>query len=97
MRGGLIFRSDAKNLFKGFCEERQEEMERISSQRSAVSHKRRKAKSKKRSIITTTYRSPKWQKGLQAGWKGFKRQAWNVLGGVGIITVIVLVAQAIGR
>jgi hypothetical protein len=59
--------------------------------------KGRGGKGKRRSFITTTYRVPKWQKDLQAAWKGFKRQAWNVLGGVGIITVIVLIAQAIGR
>jgi len=47
--------------------------------------------------VTTTHRVPKWQKDLQAAWKSFKRQAWNVLGGVGIITVIVLLAQAIMR
>ena len=52
---------------------------------------------KKKAFIITTYRVPKWQKDLQAAWKSFKRQAWNVLGGVGIITVIVLLAQVIGR
>jgi hypothetical protein len=57
----------------------------------------KRRKSKKRSFITTTYHEPKLYKQFRAAWKGFKRQAWNVLGGVGIITVIVLIAQAIGR
>lgn len=51
--------------------------------------KRRKAR-KKRSFITTTYHVPKWQKDLQAAWKGFKREAWNIFAVVGFITMLVL-------
>lgn len=57
--------------------------------------KRRKGRGRKRSIITTTYHEPKWLKNGRKAVKTVKRQAWNVLGGVGIITVIVLLSLMI--
>lgn len=60
--------------------ERQEEM-------------KRKSGSRKRSLIKTTKREPRWKRELRALWKEFKREAWNALAGVGIFVVILLILR----
>ena len=59
--------------------------------------KRKAARRKKKSFITTTYRDPKWMIKGRRLVKNGKRLAWNALGGVGIITVIVLLVQVITK
>jgi hypothetical protein len=51
---------------------------------------------KKKAFITVTHREPAWMVKGRRAVKNGKRLAWNVLGGVGIITMIVLLARWMG-
>lgn len=56
----------------------------------------RRRKARRRSFITTTYVVPRWQRELKAGWKSFVRNAKIFLMAVGFVTVLVLIAWALG-
>jgi hypothetical protein len=52
--------------------------------------KRRKGK------VVSGKKQPRLKRNVQAAWKGFVRQAKSVLAGAGLISVIVLIARALG-
>lgn len=57
---------------------------------------KKRSKRRTRSFVTTTYHEPKWLRRGRAFVKTTKRHAWNLLGGIGIITVALWLFQFIG-
>jgi len=53
----------------------------------AVKSRRSKVKGR-RLKITHTVITPKWMRDLRAAWKGLRRNAWNLLAGIGLLWVV---------
>lgn len=51
---------------------------------------------KRKSVIVKSKRVPRWKRNWDAGVKGLKRNVWNALAGLGLVTLVVLVVQWIG-
>ena len=50
--------------------------------------KRQKVAGRRRKGITTTVITPRWMRDLRSAWKGLKRNAWNLLAGIGLFWVL---------
>lgn len=51
---------------------------------------------KRKSGIVTTKRLPRWKLKFNAAVKWLRRETWNALAGVGLVTLVVLLVQWIG-
>lgn len=51
---------------------------------------------KKKKLIVKSKRVSRWKRDLDAAVKGLKRDAWNALAGLGLVTLAVLIMNWLG-